>query len=315
MHRKLQPMAWSLRISDALALASRSLWIACVLVALILLLGWITPIEHVRLWALLPLLLWLLGIVGMLLLRPMPLPMVARRVDAALNLRERLATALELESLTAHGDLDDEQHADAEQTAAGLAPKQIPLHVNRRPLLWALAPLALGLILAFAPNPQDAVLRERAQVKAELARAADQGQQLAEQVSQDQRLTPEEREALERQLAELEERLRNNPGDKEQALADLSSAEAQLQQNVNPQADAQQAALEQMARSIESLAGQQPTQRPSLEQAQQALQDLARQLEQMTPEQRQQAADELNRLAAQLQQTNPPTAQNLRDAA
>ena len=104
----------------------------------ILLLGWITPIEHVRLWALLPLLLWLLGIVGMLLLRPMPLPMVARRVDAALNLRERLATALELENLTEHGDLDDEQHADAEQTAAGLSPKQIPLHVNRRPLLWAI---------------------------------------------------------------------------------------------------------------------------------------------------------------------------------
>ena len=105
-------MAWRLRISDALALASRSLWIACVLVALILLLGWITPIEHVRLWALLPLLLWLLGIVGTLLLRPMPLARVARRVDAALNLRERLATALELENLTEHGDLDDEQHAD-----------------------------------------------------------------------------------------------------------------------------------------------------------------------------------------------------------
>ena len=45
-------------------------------------------------------------------------------------------------------------------------------------------------------------------------------------------------------MAELAERLRENPGNREEALADLSRLEENLQRHVDPNADARQAALD-----------------------------------------------------------------------
>ena len=315
IHRRLRPMRSRLRLRDTLWLASRTLWIGLAGFALVQGAGWLLPIPNLLRWSLVPPALWALAVLGYLLLRPLPHRRVAQRVDAELGLRERLSTALELSGQAQPHPLDELQQADARGFAETLRPRMLPLRIDRQPLLWALAPLAAGLALALLPNPQDAALRDRAVVQQALQQTADQTQQLRQQIAQDQTLTPEDRAALDQQLADLERKLRENGGSREQALADLSTIESQLQQRVDPNADARRAALENMARNLQSLSGRQPSQRPSLDQAAQQLQQLAQQLDQMTPEQRQQAAQQLQQQAGQLAQSNPQLAQNLSNAA
>ena len=315
IQRRLRPMRGRLRLGDTLLLASRTLWVGLVGFALVQIAGRLVPIPNLLLWSLLPPALWLLVVLGYLLVRPLPARRVAQRVDSALDLRERLATALELSARTEAQPIDEVQQSDARAYADTLRPRMLPIQIARRPLLLALLPLALGVALALLPNPQQRVLEERAAIQQALQQTADQTAQLRQQIAQEQALTAEERAALDKQLAELERKLRENSGSREQALADLSTIEAQLQQRVDPNTDARRAALEQMSRNLQGLSGQQPSQRPSLEQAAQQLNQLAQQLDQMTPEQRQQAAGNLSQQAQQLQQSDPQIAQNLSNAA
>ena len=94
LRRRLRPLATRLRLRDTLLLASRTLWIGAAGFALVQIAGRLLPIPNLLLWSLVPPLLWVLVILGYLLVRPLPLPRVAQRVDSALDLRERLATAL-----------------------------------------------------------------------------------------------------------------------------------------------------------------------------------------------------------------------------
>lgn len=315
IQRRLRPMRARLRLRDALLLASRSLWLGMAGFALVQMIGRLTPIPNLLLWSLVPPVLWLVAMLGYLLLRPLPALRVAQRVDAELGLRERLSTAIELGRAPAEHPLAELQQGDARTFADTLRPRMLALRLARRPLLWALAPLALGLALALLPNPQDQVLRERQAVQAAVAAVAEQAQLLRREIAQSQELTPEERAALDQQLAELERLLRENSGSREQALADLSTIEQQLQQRIDPSADARRAALENLARNLQSLSGQQPQQRANAAQAAEQLNQLAQQLEQMSPEQRQQLAQNLSQQAQQQAQSNPQLAQNLNQAA
>lgn len=86
-----------LRLRDGWLLAQCWLWPACLAAALIQLAGRIWPLERLRLWALVPLAAWLLIVASVTLARHLPPIRVARRVDAELSLKERLATALVLQ--------------------------------------------------------------------------------------------------------------------------------------------------------------------------------------------------------------------------
>ncbi|HEX9438965.1 MAG TPA: hypothetical protein VF909_04745, partial [Roseiflexaceae bacterium] len=315
LRRRLRPLAMRLRLRDTLLLASRTLWIGAAGFALVQIAGRLLPIPNLLLWSLVPPLLWVLVILGYLLVRPLPLPRVAQRVDSALDLRERLATALELSRRAEQEPLDEQQQADARAHADTLRPRMLPLRIDRRPLLLAIVPLAIGLASALLPNPQDRVLQERAAVQQSVNQTAGQIHQIQQQIAQDQTLTPEQRAQLEKELADLERKLRENPGNREQALADLSTAEARLQQRLDPSADARRAALEQLARNLQGLSGQQPNQRPSIGDAADQLNQLAQQIDKLTPEQRQQLAQNLGQQAAQMAQSDPQTAQSLSNAA
>ena len=105
IQRRLRPMRGRLRLGDTLLLASRTLWVGLAGFALVQIAGRLVPIPNLLLWSLLPPALWLLAILGYLLVRPLPARRVAQRVDSALDLRERLATALELSG--AHADAAD----------------------------------------------------------------------------------------------------------------------------------------------------------------------------------------------------------------
>src|SRR5262245_32788620 len=122
IQRRLRPMAARLRLRDTLLLLSRSLWVGTVGFALIQIAGRLVPIPKLLLWSLVPLLLWGLVILGYLLVRPLSLLRVAQRVDNALDLRERLATALELSRRPAHEPLDEQQQDDARTYAETLRP-------------------------------------------------------------------------------------------------------------------------------------------------------------------------------------------------
>src|SRR5262245_60102995 len=95
IQRRLRPMGARLRLRDSLLLSSRTLWGGLAGFAAIQLAGRLLPIPNLLLWSLIPPTLWLLAMLGYLL-RPLPARRVAQRVDSALELRERLSTALEL---------------------------------------------------------------------------------------------------------------------------------------------------------------------------------------------------------------------------
>src|SRR6266487_516039 len=154
LRRRLRPLATRLRLRDTLLLASRTLWIGAAGFALVQIAGRLAPIPNLLLWSLVPPALWLLVILGYLLVRPLPARRVAQRVDSALDLRERLATALELSAHTEAQPIDEAQQSDARAYADTLRPRMLPIRIARRPLLLALLPLALGVALVLLPNPQ-----------------------------------------------------------------------------------------------------------------------------------------------------------------
>src|SRR6476659_2532720 len=96
IQRRLRPMRGRLRLQDTLLLASRTLWVGLAGFALVQLAGRLLPIPNLLPLSLIAPALWLLAILGHLLLRRLPARRVAQRVDIALDLRERLSTALEL---------------------------------------------------------------------------------------------------------------------------------------------------------------------------------------------------------------------------
>src|SRR5690606_12487597 len=161
------------------------------------------PIQDLPLLTAAPLLLWLVLMLAHLLARPLPLLRVARRVDAAIGSRERLATALELSARPEHAPIEALQQEDARAFADRLQPRMLPLHIEPRPLLVGLLLVVAAAVSALLPNPQDEVLRERELVRKSLEQEAAEIEQVRQQIAQNQALSPEERELLEQQLANL----------------------------------------------------------------------------------------------------------------
>lgn len=130
LRRQLRPLSIKLRISDGIALASHTLWMALTGSAIVAATGWIVPIPHLAWWALAPIALWLLAIAGFIAFRPLPPRRAAQRVDRILDLRERLSTAIELYETGADTPLAPYQQADASALALQLRPRQIPIVIS-----------------------------------------------------------------------------------------------------------------------------------------------------------------------------------------
>ncbi len=315
LRRHLRPLSIKLRINDGLVLASRTLWLALTVGALVAAAGWITPIPYLVWWSLTPLVIWLVVMIGFVLLKPLPPRRAAQRIDLLLNLRERLSTAIELHETGAETPLAPYQQADASALVRQLHPRQIRFTIPRRPLLWALLPALAMLALLTLPNPMDRILAERAAVAEMIDEVNQQLAALEEELANRQDLTPEQREELQQILRQLQEELARNPGDRQEALADIAQAEMRLRQRLDPQTDLRQAALEQLARRLEQLSNDQTTPRPTLDQLRQQLESLADSLNQMSAAEREALAQELAQQAAQLAAADPATAQALQDAA
>jgi hypothetical protein len=311
-----------LRWRDGSLLAQRWLWTAGLGALLVQLAGRVWPFQNLWIWTLAPLAAWLVAVLAITFLRPEPPKQVARRTDLELSLKERLSTALALETWAAASappaedagqarkavaafelDLVQRQRRDALNTARGIDPGQaFPLPWLRRPTLLAGLLLAGTLALALLPNPMDEILAERAAVAQAAEEQAEKIEELEKDLQEAEGLTPEERERLLRELQELAEQLRADPGDRAEALADLSKMEENLRQRLDPNASARQAALESLASQMRSLAGREKGTESDLSAAAEALQELARQSGEMDSDQRQALAESLQQMAARAAQ-------------
>jgi hypothetical protein len=305
LHAHVAHFGRRLRWRDGWLLAQRWLWPAVLGVVCIQLAGHIWPIEHPELWALSPLAAWLLLVLGISLLRPLPPGRVARRVDAELKLKERLATALMLErgadgiSRPFQASLVALQRQDALATAQAVDVRRaFGLRWLRRPLALAAVLLVAALALARLPNPMDDLIAERAAVAQAAEAQAEEIEKLRQEIQKAQELTPEKREELLRQLQELAEQLRANRGDRQQALADLSRVEEALRRQLDPNADARQAAMQALAAQLQALAQAQGDPAADLSDPAEALQQLAQSLGDMQEAQRQELAQSLAQMAA-----------------
>jgi hypothetical protein len=313
----LRAIGRRLRLRDSLLFVTRTLWLGLAGAGIVLIAGRLWPIEHLWWWASVPLLIWLIAVMGYALIRPLPPLSVARRADLMLRLKERLSTALELAMQSAQApsragrgsELVERQWDDALSVAREINPrKDIRLAVDRRALRWAGLAAAAVAILLVLPNPMDAVLEHRAAVRQAAQEQARQVEELREALRQETTPTSEEREEVLRRLAELARELRENRGDEQQALADISQAEEALRQLLDPQAGTKRAALQSLAEQLAGLATRQTGQPP--ESARDALNQLAEALAGLDPSQQADLAGQLDQLAAQVATTD----MNLADA-
>lgn len=311
LHAHLALFGRRLRLRDGWLLAQGWLWVACLGAVLIQLAGRVWPVERLWLWTLVPPAAWPLIVIGISRLRSFPSMRVARRVDAELGLKERLATALALEggevgrlgAWMGQPSLLALQRQDALAVAQAVDPaRAFGLHWLRRPLLLALALAAATASLALLPSPMDAVLAERAVVSQAAEEQAEQIEALREEIEKAQELTPEAREELLRQLAEAAQQLRANPGDREEALADLSKVEEALRRRLDPNAAARQAAMRALAAQLHALAKAEANEQGDASGTAEALGKLAQLLAEMSDAERAALARSLARMAAQAAQ-------------
>jgi hypothetical protein len=310
LHPYLARFGRRLRLRDGWLLAQGWLWLAWLGAALIQLAGRFWPVERLWSWTLTPLIAWPLVVVGISRLRSQPAIRVARRVDAELGLKERLATALTFRGGFRAGDLSigqaslvTLQREDALAVAQAVdLDRAFPLRWLRGHLLLALALAAATATLAMLPNPMDVVLEEKVAVSQAAEEQAAQIEALRERVERAQDLTPETREELLRQLAELADLLRTNPGDREEALADLSQVEETLRQRLDPNAAARQANIETLAAQLQALTEAKAGEEPAASDVAEALEGLAEKLAEMDAAEREALAKSLAQIAAQAAQ-------------
>ncbi|MBE7553796.1 MAG: hypothetical protein HS126_22245 [Anaerolineales bacterium] len=328
LHTHLTRLGRRLRWRDALRLAVYALGPALFLTVCIEVAARWRSLPDRHLWAALPLEIWLLGVTLYSLLRPLTPWQTARRLDRELRLKDRLATALELEERK-NGRLEDWaknptfqpsnlltlQLADALSIAQRLTPAMLPWHIPRRPLWWAGGLLAVTLLLAFLPNPMDAILAQQAAIRAAAQKQAEAVEEARRELEKSTDPTAEERAEALRALAELMKELSANPGDLEQALADLAAAQAQLRQLQDPQAAARQNAAAQLAAQLTALARGKSQQSTDLNEAASALTELAAALGAMDAASQAELAQTLESMAAQAAPTDAGLAESLLDMA
>ncbi len=248
----------------------------------------------------------------------------AQQLDLALNLHERVSTALELIEGRIHSsdELRDLQIADAVESAAGIDPRRaLSLRVHGREWLAAVALVIIFAALLILPNAQtDALNADNAQAVA-IAEAEDELREITEEVARDASLGDPDRESLLESLEQSREALRQEDITAEEAFAALSDAQNRLRETaaaLDAQSAAMQAALNQAADRLREVAGMQGgagTGTSGGEQLSQTLDQLSQMMQTMDELQRSAAADALQQAGQAMQQVDPTMAQQMQQSA
>ncbi len=187
---------------------------------------------------------------GVVWLRPRPLMRLAREFDRRFCLAERLTTALEIGRgcLRVAPAMAAAQLTDTLQAAGHVNPGHLlPLRPSR-PALVAFGVLVVALTVAlWLPNPQEAVLVQRAAVRAAVEEQIAGLEAAREAVAEAEGLTEAERVALLQALEEAIAGLEEGRATPEEALAALAQAEQALAPLRDPGAAGVRAGLERAA--------------------------------------------------------------------
>ena len=292
-----------LRWQDGCQAVQNTFWMAVLSGLLVHLAGRFLPIQNLLLWSFLPLIIWIFLLSGYIVFHPLSLMQTAKRVDQVLGLRQRLSTALALETIEPGFPiyLITAQQQDALKHARAIQPaKDLPFIWQPKHLLVSVFLSLLLLTSLFLPNPMDDVLAERAAVAAAIENQADEIVEMQQQIESNQDLSEKDKEELLDQLKELEDALRSNTRDLESAMAALSQLEADLKRKLDPNTVARDENLESLAAQLAQLAGiDSQSDVDSLTNALNALQSLAEQAAEMNAEERSALADQIARLSAQ----------------
>jgi hypothetical protein len=248
---------------------------------------------------------------------------VVRALDLRLGLAERLTTALEVE-LGRAGTTPAMAAAQRDDTVATIstvdASAGLPLRVPGHSVLAAVILSVILVALLLLPNPQEAILQQRAAVEAAIEEQLEELEAARDGLLAESDLAEQDRAALLEALEEAMAALESEEVDLEQAVAALAETERALASLQDPTADMIQDGLE---RATEELADSELTEQIAelLEQgdyaaAAAALAALAgREGELLPQEEESELAQQLAEAAAALAESAPDLAQQLAEAA
>ena len=254
------------------------------------------------------------------LTRPLPLSAVAARADAELGLRERLSTALELTNGQAHSSLTGQHLRETAALVADRAGARARWPRPSRNEMYTLAGLAAALLtLLLLPNAQTTAIRQQQANSQLVQQAASQVAQVQAQVNSQGDLDPATQQALQQQLAQLQQDLINGTTDPASAVARIAETEARLRRLQDPGAANRATALPQLSEELGTFGATAPIgqklQSGDYAGASQALKDFASTLPNLDPASRAAVAQKLREAAASQAAANPQLAQQLQNAA
>ena len=248
----------------------------------------------------------------------------AQRFDQQFKLKERLSTALELSEgtvNTSNSPLRRQQQSDASHAAQKVDIRSLlPLRLSGRYALYAVA-IALALITTIAlPNPQLEVLAKRAQMQQVLDEQIKQLELAKQQVQESQSLTDDQKKQVIQALDDAQEAISDPNSSPEKALAAINDAQSKLDSLRDQSAQDQAADLQRAGQSLTPNELTNPLanslENGNLNQAADQMRNLTQPNgKELTDEQRQQLADQLDQMARNIQNSNNTAAEQLRQAA
>ncbi len=306
LQQALRPWRRRLVLQQLARWTMRGLVPGLVLASLILLLSHLLPFANARFWASgIGIFCLLVASISALWFHP-SLARTARIVDRRLGLHDRLGTAWELRD--EHSALAGLQRRDAlKQLGEHTPTKTLSLRPGRALLLLFLLVAALCILLIALPNPMDAVLKQQAAFKAQVATQIQHIEQIRKELQQQSTLTPQQKVQANQILQQLEQQLAQakNANQAQQALA---NAQAKLDQLRNPQTAQKTAAQTAAGNALQSSGNAnlnaigQALAKGDPKSLSKALQNLSSQISKLTPQQRSQLAQQLENAANQASQ-------------
>ncbi|PZR98379.1 MAG: hypothetical protein DLM69_08720 [Candidatus Chloroheliales bacterium] len=255
-------------------------------------------------------------------LRPRPRIEIARRIDQALNLNERLSTAVDAHNRRAQGTMVALQAADAAHAAGSADIRHaFPIRIARRDLTFTVALSVLLLLAMFAPNPLEAAARQREAVKATQQNVADKIQQVQHEIEQAPNADDPVRQQLLTEIEALRHDLANGNLSREQALARMQQTEENLKKLQDPASLAEKEALNRLGQelgkftdpAIQAIANN--LQLGNFQDAAQGLHDLANNIPSLRPDQLTNLQAAMSQAAQALANVDPTLAAKLQRVA
>jgi hypothetical protein len=314
----LRPWRKRLWIQQILRWTENGIIISMICVCFTLLISRIIPWPTSTYWAIGSTIGILLCAIGAALWYRPSFSRSAHYIDSQLALHDRISTALELRHNST--PISVMQRRDALRQLRKHAPAvTISLWPGRvRLLAFGVATIVIA-VLVLIPNPMNTLLQQQAALQARLNRQIAAINQTRAVIDNQTSISPQERSLIDKILRDALARLQQSSS-QEQAQQSLAQAQAQLNQLRDPQASQKAQARANASSSLESSSNANVSNTGKAlasgdsKALNSALQNFAAQIAHMTPAQRAQLAQQIER-AANRAQNNPQLSSALHQLA